>query len=373
MTTSTLQRLIKYPHSAVFDKDPLSVLVFRLWHDSVARWSIHGGSMAVEVGTSLFTYDLSTLTVTQLIDALRADGMDVQHISSRFDQHSALVLVDADGDQLESNGDHVYAFTSLMWALFSAYSREIDRASYEVQQALLQMVLLTAEGEWLDLWGTLYAVARVDGETDSAYRIRIPREAFRVRVNARAIELAIKDLTGKDVVIYEPWVNIFTLDQSLLSGGDMLQGGDNFGPFLIQPRSAAPIDWSDVLPIVERNRPAGVKVLPPQVMYAGGVSLGAVSVGTAVVRRHAANVQLEDVALLDYAEIEEVSVLNHNLIHTTGRYSFTGVQYKSRPWPRLRWGHETWRDANVGVGTLHFRLGWLNFTSAKASQYTSLI
>ena len=33
MIETTLQRLLKYPHAAVFDKDPLAELAIRVRHD----------------------------------------------------------------------------------------------------------------------------------------------------------------------------------------------------------------------------------------------------------------------------------------------------------------------------------------------------
>jgi len=371
MTATTLQRLLKYPHAAVFDKDPQAALVLRVRHASGCVWKIDSGTMTVTVGGStVHLYDLKALTISSLRSALIADGLEVINVTGRYDSLSAMALVEGGGsasdefdgvypipgDQYVSNGDHVYAYTSLLWALMSTYSREVDAAAYQVRQALLQMVIATAEGEWLDLWGALYGVPRLDGETDPQLRLRIPVEAFRLRVNPRAIEVAIKDLTGKTVTILEPWKDIFTLDESLLSGPDKMQDHDLVGPFLIQPQSVGSIDWSDVLPIVERNRPAGVLMLDPQVLYRSGASRDwAITVGTAIVRRHAAAVQLEDLALLDYADIEETSALNYPMIYRRSVRHLSGIRYFSRTWPARKWEAIAWSDANASVGTAHTR------------------
>ena len=157
---------------------------------------------------------------------------------------------------------------------------------------------------------------RGQGEADASYRQRIPAEAFRLRVNALAIEKAILDLTGKVVRILEPWTTIFTLDDSELDGDDKLQDSTHVGYFFIRPQSEKPIDWSDVLPIIERNRPAGVIMLPPQ----SGVGTWVVvdpqyRVGISLRRRHVAHPIIEDVARLDYMLIEDVSVINHPIMH----------------------------------------------------------
>lgn len=356
MSATALQRLLKYPHAAVFDKDPLAELALRVRHPDGCTWTVAAGVMTVTAGSTPYTYQLTAYTVDTLADALVADGFDVVRVNSQYGHLSALALVEGSNDQWLSNGDHLRVFTSLMWALFQGYSREVDAAQEQIRQALLQMVITTAEGEWLDLWGSLYGIARLDGELDANFRLRIPREAFRLRVNPRAIEAAIKELTGKDVVILEPWRDVFRLDDSLLSGPDKMQDGELVGPFLIQPQSVGSIDWSDVLPIIERNRPAGVISLPPKVLYVGFASLsGDVLVGTSISRRHATSVQLEDLALLDYADIEEVSAINHPFIYRKSVQRMTAARYYSRPWPARRWENVKWSDANASVGTAYHR------------------
>lgn len=394
MSATTLQRLLKHPHAAVFDKDPLAELVLRVSHAGGSSWVVAAGVLTVVAGGEEFTYQLAGYTVSTLANAMQADGLSVTRVNSQYGHLSALALVEGASDQWLSNGDHLRVFTSLLWALLQGYSREVDAAQEQIRQALLQMVIATAEGEWLDLWGTLYGVPRMTGESDAALRLRIPREAFRLRVNPRAIEAAIKELTGKDVSILEPWQSSFVLDQSLLSGPDKMQDGQFVGPFLIQPQSVGSIDWSNVLPIVERNRPAGVLTLSPQVLYRGGASLvGEIEVWTSKRRHHASSARYEDLVLLDYAEIEEVSVLNHpfgntktvlrrgyaeiappswaptpwqpapwehlspysvitKLWRSYRVYKF-GIEYTSQQWREQPWIALPWQEVNVVVGTAY--------------------
>ena len=347
MIETTLQRLLKYPHAAVFDKDPLAELAIRVRHDDGCTWSVAAGVLEVTAGAAEHVYQLTDFTVAQLSDRLELDGFQVVRVNSGYGHLSALALVEGANDQWQSNGDHLRVFTSLMWALFQGYSREIDAAQEQVRQALLQMVITTAEGEWLDLWGTLYGVPRIAGESDADLRLRIPREAFRLRVNPRAIELAIKELTGKAVAIREPWQDVFTLDQSLLSGPDRLQDGDLVGSFLIQPQSAGPIDWADVLPIIERSRPAGVLMLPPQVRYSEHVVAGIVgTVGVSIKRRNTGFARYEDLALLDAALIEDVSLPNYPLLHRRTIYRRESARFEGgAPWSDTPWQPVPWNQA----------------------------
>ncbi len=311
--TTAFQRLLKYPHAAVFDKDPVADLALRIRHPDGAAWAVADEKLTVTAGELVRTYDLATLTVGQLAVALQADGFEVPAVASQWASRSAMVLAEARGNQYESNGDRVQAFTSLLWALLSSYAGEIREAERQVREALKQMVLTTAEGEWLDLWGTLYAVPRNEGEVDAAYAPRIAKEVFRKRVNARAIELAIRDLTGFDVRIHEPWMDIFTLDQSLLSGPDKMYDGKTVGYHLIQPRARGSINWPAVRAVIDRNRAAGVMVLSPEIYRTSQVTAPDPVIHSIITHLKGIAVLYEDRTRLDYMAIEDVSIPNHKI------------------------------------------------------------
>ena len=150
----------------------------------------------------------------------------------------------------------------LLNAVVASYGAALDPARLDIDEAIAQMDLGGADGEFLDYHGEIYGVLRADAETDDAYRARIKREVFRLRVNAHAIEQAVLDETGWDVRIEEPWREMFRLDESRLSGGDKFYDGDHIGYHLIRPESLHnDVDWNVVLPIIYRNKPAGVKVV----------------------------------------------------------------------------------------------------------------
>lgn len=259
---STLQRLLRYPHAAVFDKAPAAEAVLRLRHpNSQADWLVSEGVLTATANATDTTYQLRELTVSELVDALRADGYQVTLLNAGFADHSALVLVEGYGSTGLSNGDVLSAFTSLLWALLSCYAGEVSEARLQVAEALRQMLIPTSSGEWLDLYSALYGVPRQPGETDGALAVRIQREAFRMRSNAHAIELAIRDETGWDVRIEEPWKDLFVMNESALSGGHKMYDGEFYGYHLLRPVSDDSVDWPTVRRIIERNRAAGVLAL----------------------------------------------------------------------------------------------------------------
>lgn len=264
---TVLQKLLKYPHAAVFDASAHPALAFYLQHPLGAEWLVADDVLLTAAGSETFSYDLELRTVGQLASDLQSDGFVVSGLSGDFSGMSATVLADGKGREADSNGDHVYGFTNPLHSLYGGYAKELRVASKQVGEALKQMVITQAEDEWLDLWGQLYDQSRKQNEPDAQFAPRIPKEAFRVRVNALAIEQAIKDATGKDVRIEEPWGAMFRLDESRLSGDQRFYNGEAVGPHLIRPVSAESIDWTDVLDVVNRNRAAGVVVLDPEVRF----------------------------------------------------------------------------------------------------------
>lgn len=268
---STLKRLLKSLHSAVFDKSADKAVVFYVRHDLEVTWSVDSSVLSVSAGSLQKSYRLGEMTVGQLAGQLVLDGFEVAGLSGEMSGLSAEVLLDSSGGTAINNGDRVYGFRDAMYSLLGSYSKELGTVKYQIGEAIRQMVITQAEGEWLDLWGAIYNTPRPIDLDDQSYQRLIPEEAFRLRVNSYAIEQAILDLTGLDVDIDEPWGYIFRLDESQLSGTHKFYDGSNIGYHLIRPISKEPIDWSLVMPIVLRNRAAGVLVLDPETRLSNAV------------------------------------------------------------------------------------------------------
>lgn len=280
---NALSRIIEYPNQPVFDKDPQAVLALRIRNPLGLIWTVADGQLTLEVG-GIIDYDgqyewdghydfgitrrqysLAHKTVAQLADELIADGHEVIYENPDIGGRAAGVLIAGSGNPESSNGDHLLAYTSLLWSLYGAYAVELDDAEYQVRQALRQMVFTQAEGEWLDVWATLYGVPRLTGETDADLQARLPDEVFRIRVNGLGIENAIKALTGQTVTIDEPWRRMHILDESALSGGDHLQDGRYYTYHVIQPVGVEGTDWTGVMDVIRRNKAAGIEVYAQRV------------------------------------------------------------------------------------------------------------
>ncbi len=76
-----------------------------------------------------------------------------------------------------------------------------------VQYVQAQTRIASATGVWLDLIGLDffgYMFVRMAGQSDDSFRFRIQTEMFRPRATRLAVSAALKDLTGRTPVIFEP-------------------------------------------------------------------------------------------------------------------------------------------------------------------------
>ncbi|MBT4131872.1 MAG: hypothetical protein HOE44_14275 [Candidatus Marinimicrobia bacterium] len=105
---------------------------------------------------------------------------------------------------LHSIFDKTEESSSLVWALMNAYGDELSVALEQITESLDQMRITTASGEWLDYLGReWYACARVTGESDEDYSIRVIASILRPRVNNIALEDRILEVTGLEVEIVD--------------------------------------------------------------------------------------------------------------------------------------------------------------------------
>lgn len=257
--TDLLARL----HS-VFSEDPARVLALRVRHASGLAWAVAGDTLTLTGGVSL-TVDLSPVTLGELATTLGSAGCEIAFADSSLSGLSALVLMEGAGDQDQSNGDHIYGYTSPLWVLLHAFGRADEAARAAISQALAQLYLTTVTDDWVSLFGDLFATARYDNESARSYAARIVAEVSRRRGSNAAILANIERELGYLLTMREPYKEIFTLSRSALSGADKFQSRPEYQYHTIQPVASAPgVDWAAVLAMIERDLPAGTVVIPPQ-------------------------------------------------------------------------------------------------------------
>lgn len=272
MIRTTIKRLLSHLHRAVFDTSAEEVRLFRVSKpQSGLSFTVSEDVLTVTVlpaGTFKFTYSLEALTVGQLASALVLDGFTVTGLRASLADRNARILLEGVFTSEPGNELAVMGFTDDLRVIMGAYATMIRDARAAVAEALSQMVIGTSSGTFLAYWGKLFGIVRPAGMSDPDYAKLIPKEAFRIRVNAYAIENTIKDLTGYEVTIEEPWTDIFRLDYSRFDSDAMFYDQNSVGYFLIKPvsyQTIPPQDWTEkIIPIIERNKAAGVDIMTPE-------------------------------------------------------------------------------------------------------------
>lgn len=217
-----------------FSKDADAFLALRLRYDGgPMRWTVRDGYLLTDVaggpGGNL-SIDLSLHTVRSLAGVLSlAPGYVVPFVAGA-DQYdaSALRLLDGTGDQDDSNGDHLTAYSSILYSWLDMLAVELDMAERAIVAMPAEMNTRTADGEWLDYQGSLYAVPRFPGEPDRLYGARIITEVLRPLSNNVAIEAAIAAYTGTDVRIVD--VVIYRSPEPRFAGLAKFDGLYKFNP-----------------------------------------------------------------------------------------------------------------------------------------------
>lgn len=166
-----------------------------LYHDIVS-WKIENAFLYVYVNDVLKdTINLADHTIRSLIDYLD-DPYIVEYADISLYSRSALILIDGEGKQNQTNGDHLYGYTSLLWSVLESSAYQLDDAQSAIADMLDQMSVQTADEYWLDTWGDWFSVPRLSAETDDEYRQRIIDEVLTVRSNNIALESLIERKAG---------------------------------------------------------------------------------------------------------------------------------------------------------------------------------
>lgn len=258
-------RLVSRLHR-VFDRTPAAVLALRVRSPGGLRWTVAADVLTVaRPGRPNLDIPLAGATIGGIRAALSADGVEIAYADPELEGVGALALLPGCGDQDTGDGDHLLAYTSILWGWTDAVGRTLDRAKADIGEALRQLVIPDSGGEWTDLWASYFGLRRRGGESDARLAERIVWEPRRPRSNPTAMRANIRRLTGLDVEVREPWRELFTIGVSELSGGDHLPDDREFGYHRIQLVARRAIDFTAPIREAEADRPAGTLLLPPAI------------------------------------------------------------------------------------------------------------
>ena len=250
--------VLRYLHS-VFDTDPQAVWALRVSADTAFAWEVD--ALTLTLSNSAISLD-KFKTVGMLADDIRQAGYAAQ-VNPAVAHRTSAGLVDGAGSGTLAE---LTLQDSNLWSISLPGALAQIQAQNAITEAVDQLNFMRADGGWLDLWGRYFDVPRQDGQTDAVYADFIKREILRTRANGLSIQVAVRDWTGHDIVVREPWRELFIWDKSRWDGGDTRWQDGNFYTFsTIQPRGSLPASaWDAIMPVIQRNRALGCYVHPPE-------------------------------------------------------------------------------------------------------------
>lgn len=249
--------VLRYLHS-VFDTDPQPVWGLKISADTAFEWSVDALTLTLNDSAILLG---KIKSVGMLVDDIRRAGYAVQ-VNPAVAHRTSAGLVDGAGSGTLAE---LALQDSTLWSISLPGALAQIQAQNAITEAVDQLNFMHADGGWLDLWGRYFDVPRQDGQTDAVYADFIKREILRTRANGLSIQVAVKDWTGHDIVIREPWRELFIYSKSRWDAADSVWQDGVFYTFgTIEPRGpVSEADWSGIIPVIQRNRAIGCYLLPP--------------------------------------------------------------------------------------------------------------
>lgn len=318
------KNVLRYLHS-VFDDDPAPSLGLIIQNATDFDWSVHGETLVVPG----LTISLRWKSMNDIAVLLRKAGYAAD-VPETLAGRSAISLLDGNGSGSRSD---LYVQNAVLWALsMPGWLEKLD-GQRSAGEAVAQLNFMTADGGWLDLWGRYFDVPRLDSQADADYAAFIRREVLRKRSNHFAIQIAVKDWTGHDILIREPWRELFIWGKSRWDETDSRWQDGSFYTFgTIQPQAALTgADWDAIVPVVQRNRALGCYLFPPGFAINGMLLVpnpDAIPVASGLTDVYSAKVVADLALTMGYRRVTEV-------------WFGYGMASESSTW-RGAWDSRTW-------------------------------
>ena len=151
-----------------------------------------------------------------------------------------------------------------LYALTESLHQAIEDAGLDMESGKKMMYLLTAEGKWIDHWGTYFGISRLENEDDESYKHRIIWEVARPRQTVQGIREYISKYTGldeKEIIIFEPFIKLRPLDFGAKTDFTRLAGWDYWFWGIVDIQVPIQIDDTLDRAIEETTKAYGIKII----------------------------------------------------------------------------------------------------------------
>lgn len=155
-------------------------------------------------------YNLRSYTISSLVSSINSvSGFSATSLVSQGRLSAATLL-----SGTFTSPCKLQIFSSFLWQVLKPVAIALLDALGAENNALLEMIVNTSDGTWLDSFGELFGVVRLSGEPDQLYAIRIFDLSVGVRNNNYAIQKVLQDLQYTSTVA-DGGANAFTVSVTL--------------------------------------------------------------------------------------------------------------------------------------------------------------
>jgi hypothetical protein len=208
MASGLFQSLLNRLNS-VFNKDPQVLSAFQILPPSQCKMVIANRTLIITaVGNFAPIFSISldhpydaakSISIKDLYTALQSTKLfTVQNINLALSGLGASALVEGEFDLYATTFNNVMAATSVLWGILKPLAYILEQSKNDVDFAIQQLGFVTAQGEFLDYWGTIFNINRYPAEPDYEYSIRLLWETIKPRLNNKALENIVKQGVGYD-------------------------------------------------------------------------------------------------------------------------------------------------------------------------------
>ncbi len=256
------ETLIRSVHPAL-NSDPQPEAAINLSPSITAWLTIDDQQLIIATDSAApVVFNLANYTIQTIIAALPV-GLGATIAASAWLPVKAFALAPVEIAILPGVAGKLSAYTSALWQLLRPINASLTTFADYQAELIRMMDVRQASGGWLDVWGLLWAVPRISGESDANYQQRMIATVTLPRSNNRALEELIKAALNITASVVDDTAGPFIWNDVTETWGGGALVGDfwgpaNYGSFTVNistPDDAYSLD--QLIDFIDRMKAAG--------------------------------------------------------------------------------------------------------------------
>lgn len=194
-TQSRLARLVT-ALPPTYLKDPIGAAALQVQCSPGATWTVeHGVIKTTPVSGDAIAITLREHTFTSLATAINAVTNYTASVLGSVGALKASTLLDTAVPQAAATSIQLAYYTAANYILLGPVARALDDFDDAFEEAVTQLDMRHAGGVWLDRWGTMSGLPRLQDETDLIYAARVRGTFIGIKQNGHSLVQRVLEST----------------------------------------------------------------------------------------------------------------------------------------------------------------------------------